>query len=115
MMQQVYDILHDKFDALIDYKEQIIFDGELLPWSAIGKELIEKEFLQYGKSIEKEIQLPYEQPLKLHGRYTREQILTAFGFSSFDKKASNREGVAENKKLNTELLFINLIKSEEDF
>jgi hypothetical protein len=65
--------------------------------------------------IEKEIQLPYEQPLKLHGRYTREQILTAFGFSSFDKKASNREGVAENKKLNTELLFINLVKSEEDF
>ena len=57
MMQKVYDKLHDKFDSLIDYKEQIIFDGELLPWSAIGKELIEKEFLQYGKSIEKEIQL----------------------------------------------------------
>lgn len=65
--------------------------------------------------IEKEIQLPYEQPLKLHGRYTREQILTAFGFSSFDKKASNREGVANNKELNTELLFIDLVKSEEDF
>ena len=65
--------------------------------------------------IEKEIELPYEQPLKLHGRYTREQILTAFGFSSFDKKASNREGVANNKELNTELLFIDLVKSEEDF
>jgi superfamily II DNA or RNA helicase len=65
--------------------------------------------------IEKEIQLPYEQPLKLHGRYTREQILTAFGFSSFEKKASNREGVANNKELNTELLFIDLVKSEEDF
>lgn len=65
--------------------------------------------------IEKEIDLPYEQPLKLHGRYTREQILTAYGFNSFEKKASNREGVAENKKLNTELLFINLVKSEEDF
>ena len=65
--------------------------------------------------IEKEIDLPYPQPLKLHGRYTREQILTAFSFSSFDKKASNREGVANNKELNTELLFIDLIKSEEDF
>jgi hypothetical protein len=65
--------------------------------------------------IEKEIDLPYSQPIKLHGRYTREQILTAFGFSSFDKKASNREGVANNKELNTELLFIDLIKSEEDF
>jgi superfamily II DNA or RNA helicase len=65
--------------------------------------------------IEKDISLPYPQPLKLHGRYTREQILSAFSFSSFDKKASNREGVANNKELNTELLFIDLIKSEEDF
>ena len=61
------------------------------------------------------IELPYEQPLKIHSRYTRDQILAAFGFSSFEKKSSNREGTAENKDLNTELLFINLIKSEEDF
>jgi superfamily II DNA or RNA helicase len=64
---------------------------------------------------EVEIDLPYQQPLKLHARYTRDQILAAFGLSSFDKKSSNREGVAENAKLNTELLFINLVKSEEDF
>lgn len=64
---------------------------------------------------ELDIDLPYKQPLKLHARYTRDQILVAFGFSSFEKKSSNREGVAENSELNTELLFINLIKSEEDF
>ena len=62
-----------------------------------------------------DIELPYKQPLKLHARYTRDQILVAFGFSTFDKKSSNREGVAENKELNTEILFIDLIKSEEDF
>ncbi|MCW3071219.1 MAG: restriction endonuclease subunit [Bacteroidetes bacterium] len=65
--------------------------------------------------MEKEMSLPYAQPLKLHARYTREQILTAFGLSTFEKKSSNREGVAENKKLNTELLFIDLVKSEKDF
>ncbi|QFZ54288.1 DUF3427 domain-containing protein [Oceanihabitans sp. IOP_32] len=64
---------------------------------------------------ESAIKLPYKQPLMLHSRYTRDQILTAFRFSSFEKKSSNREGTAENKELNTELLFINLIKSEEDF
>jgi superfamily II DNA or RNA helicase/HKD family nuclease len=64
---------------------------------------------------EVEIDLPYQQPLKLHARYTRGQILAAFGLSSFERKSSNREGVAENSKLNTELLFINLIKSEENF
>lgn len=62
-----------------------------------------------------EIELPYDQPLKLHARYTRDQILVAFGLSNFDKKSSSREGVAENVNLNTELLFINLIKSEENF
>lgn len=64
---------------------------------------------------EVDIALPYEQPLKVHARYTRDQILAAFGFSTFQKKSSSREGVAENKDLNTELLFINLIKSEENF
>ena len=32
-----------------------------------------------------------------------------------NNKSSNREGVAENKELNTELLFVDLIKSEKDF
>ena len=64
-----------------------------------------------------EINLPYIQPLKLHARYTRDQILVAFGMNTFEKASSNRigVGVAENKDLNTELLFINLFKSEEDF
>ncbi|MBE0653431.1 MAG: DUF3427 domain-containing protein, partial [Bacteroidales bacterium] len=65
--------------------------------------------------LELDIRLPYIQPLKLHSRYTREQILVAFGLSTFKSKSSNREGVAENKELNTELFFIDLIKSEEDF
>jgi superfamily II DNA or RNA helicase len=64
---------------------------------------------------ELEIILPYSQPLKVHARYTRDQILAAFGLSTFDKKSPSREGVAENSALNTELLFINLIKSEENF
>jgi superfamily II DNA or RNA helicase len=62
-----------------------------------------------------DIQLPYIQPLKVHARYTRDQILSAFGLSNFNRKSPSREGVAENVDLNTELLFINLIKSEENF
>lgn len=64
---------------------------------------------------ELDVKLPFSQPLKLHARYTRDQILTAFKLSNFSHKSSNREGVAENKNLNVELLFIDLIKSEEDF
>lgn len=65
--------------------------------------------------LEYPISLPYTQPLKVHGRYTRDQILSAFRMSNFEKKSSNREGIAENKEIKTELLFIDLIKSEEDF
>ena len=62
-----------------------------------------------------DIHLPYAQPLKVHARYTRDQILAAFRLSTFERKSPSREGVAENSGLNTELLFINLIKSEENF
>jgi hypothetical protein len=67
--------------------------------------------------MEVDIVLPYEQPLKLHSRYTRDQILVAFKMNTFEKVSSNRigVGVAENKELKTELLFIDLVKSEEDF
>lgn len=65
--------------------------------------------------LEGEIKLQYSQPLKLHSRYTREQILSAFGFHTFQKKSEIREGVAFSKEKNTELLFITLNKSEKDF
>jgi hypothetical protein len=65
--------------------------------------------------IEKEIDLPYPQPLRLHGRYTRDQILSAFKFNDFESKTINQTGLAYSEELNTELLFIDLIKSEEDF
>jgi hypothetical protein len=39
-------------------------------------------------------------------RYTRDQILTAFGLSTFEKKSSNREGAAVNKNLKTEILLL---------
>lgn len=65
--------------------------------------------------VEKEISLPYPQPLKVHSRYTREQIFVAFGMSTFEDKSSNREGVAFIEELNTELLLITLNKSEEDY
>lgn len=103
--------------------------------NAGGFDSLEKSIIQIGKNqilvneiievleifIDKigfkeiDINLPYNQPLKLHARYTRDQILVAFRKSTFEKKSSNREGAAENKSLNTEILFINLIKSEENF
>jgi superfamily II DNA or RNA helicase len=84
---------------------------------ALVKEIIEvlELLIDNIDHLEQDIELPYQQPLKVHSRYTRDQILTAFGFSTFEKKSHNREGVALNKETNTELLFIDLYKSEEDY
>lgn len=65
--------------------------------------------------IEKEIVLPYKLPLRIHSRYTREQILAAFGLSTFNVKSRNIEGCAINSSINTEVLFVDLQKSEKDF
>jgi superfamily II DNA or RNA helicase len=72
--------------------------------------LIDKIYFQ-----EKSIILPFYQPLKVHSRYTRDQILVAFDLQSFNAKTGNIGGVAENKVLNAEVLFIDLLKSKEDF
>lgn len=90
---------------------------------AIGKnKILVEEIIELLEILEDrvdfkeiDIELPYEQPLKVHARYTRDQILAAFGKSTFTKKYTSREGVLNIEEKNTELLFVNLIKSEKDF
>ena len=65
--------------------------------------------------LEREIKLGYAHPLKLHSRYTRDQILAAFQLHSFENKSSNREGVAYIPSLHTEILFVTLNKSATDY
>lgn len=84
---------------------------------ALNQEIIEVMELLTDKIdyLETPIDLPFKQPLKVHSRYTRDQILAAFGFSTFEIKSNIREGIAISKVKNTELLFITLNKSEKDF
>jgi superfamily II DNA or RNA helicase len=65
--------------------------------------------------LEYDIKLDYLQPLKVHSRYTKDQILAAFGENRFDKKSSNREGVLYIPAKNSELLFVTLEKTEEKY
>jgi superfamily II DNA or RNA helicase len=105
------------------YQEQKLGGSLVLALREIGKNKdLVAEMLEF---IEVKIdQLSFEEipcltpanfPLAIHARYTREQILVALGLSTYEKQSSNREGVALNKDTNTEALFINLRKSEEDF
>lgn len=65
--------------------------------------------------VEKGIEINYAFPLKVHSRYNRDQILVALRLHEFEKSSSNREGVALNKYLNTEALFVTLKKSEKEY
>ncbi len=65
--------------------------------------------------IEKAIDLDFPMPLKVHSRYNRSEILVATGLHQFNKASSNREGVAANKSLNIESLFVTLKKSEKEY
>jgi len=65
--------------------------------------------------VEKRIEFDYPFPLKVHSRYNRDQILVAIQLHQFEKSSSNIEGVALNKDLNTEALFVTLKKSEKEY
>jgi hypothetical protein len=53
-------------------------------------------------------------PLKLHGVYTKDQILVAVGTSTLEKKSPCREGCERNKNLNVEAMFVDVIKDREE-
>ncbi|WP_075179473.1 DUF3427 domain-containing protein [Neptunomonas phycophila] len=53
--------------------------------------------------------------LRLHARYAREQILVAFGATTFERQTPAREGVFVLKDQNIELMFVTLDKNEKQF
>lgn len=59
----VLEYWHSVLDEKDFWKDTLVLDGELLPWAAIGKDLIAKEFTQYGKSIESELSMLVEDPV----------------------------------------------------
>lgn len=46
---------HEILDPMEFWTNTIILDGELLPWSSIAQDLIDKDFKQYGVSVKHEI------------------------------------------------------------
>lgn len=54
-------------------------------------------------------------PLRLHARYAREQILVAFGATTFERQPPAREGIFVIKEQNIELMFVTLNKNGKQF
>lgn len=56
-MKHLYETMRTRLDKFMTKNKikMIILDGELLPWSALGRNLIENEFLPVDKGLETEI------------------------------------------------------------
>ncbi|GHJ58839.1 helicase [Nocardioides sp. OK12] len=55
-------------------------------------------------------------PLRIHGRYQREEILAGLDYASLSRKPTSvMQGVAYSPDLNVDMLFVTLKKSESDF
>lgn len=109
-----YDFYMDKTDSM-SLETSIKGIGNNNDLVSEMKEFLDYKIDQIGFEEIPCVDLGFAFPLRIHARYTREQILVALRLSTLDKQSSNREGVALNKELNTEAFFINLKKSEEDF
>ncbi len=94
-------------EALNYVRNQTVFKQEILDIVQWLKQKISQKTA--------EINLGYTLPLELHAKYSRDEILAAFGKHTVDKKYSSREGVLKIKEKNTELLFVTLDKSEGAF
>ncbi len=54
----------------------------------------------------------HQVPLGVHGRASRDEILSAFGRLSFARRSAIREGVYFDRETNTDLFFVTLEKTE---
>ncbi|RPF53923.1 DEAD/DEAH box helicase [Aquisalibacillus elongatus] len=67
------------------------------------------------ESIEKQHDLTFETPLRVHANYTRDQIMAALDYFNEGQRPEFREGAKHLKSKNLDAFFITLNKSEKDF
>lgn len=89
----------------------------LLRNSTLAKEAVELASLLVGRAdtIVHKPNLPYPCCLSVHGCYTRDEILAALGYLTFEKRVSVREGVKYLPEIKTDVFFITLDKTEKEY
>jgi len=83
----------------------------------LEQELVDVLDWKLTKTKHEQLAMPglQEVPLRLHARYSREQILVGFGAMTFEHQPPSREGVYVIPNQNIELLFVTLDKNEKQF
>lgn len=111
----LYELPYVK-EAFSKNTELLILDAELLPWSAIGKGLIEKSFVTVDKAISSEIEFlkrtgfeeifgdvlesdNYKDFIKTHSKVSKEELSKKFGANNEKTFRSIKDYVREHVSL----------------
>ena len=78
------------------------------------KELLDYNFEQ-NELVSKKPDLSFETPLELHGKYSRDEALTALGYWNERSQPEMREGVVHIKDIRSDAFLFTLDKSEKDY
>ncbi|MGI6224209.1 MAG: DUF3427 domain-containing protein [Prevotella sp.] len=106
-LYQQADMFHDLQQMVDELSRDAVFCEEL---SELMSSLMARCF-----TLEKDDNSGlHDFPLRLHARYTRDQIRVALGTSTLERMSSAREGVERNKALNVEAMYVDIIKNREE-
>ena len=91
--------------------------GRLWPHTALREELVQLLAVTADRSttLPLEAHLDSEIPLKVHQRYTRDEVLAAFDDASPSSPPTTREGVRYIRPANVDVFFVTLQKIEGRF
>lgn len=117
MLLMLYFTLYNKVPADLGINNINDMLDRLNKNKEIYKEIL--EVLRYNLNnisiIPLKDNLEYDSLLEVHSTYTREQILSAFGKNTLDKKYPSREGVLYVEDKKTDIFFITLNKVDKHF
>lgn len=84
---KIYDQLTEKLKLFDEYEGSylIIIDGELMPWSALGHDLIDNQFKSLHKSALKELKYLKDSDFEIE----QSKLLDEYSSSNFEKESSS--------------------------
>lgn len=113
----LYYSLYQKAPSEYGYTTMVEALGVLLQESWIREEIkaVLHVCLENIHAVEKQSTFDFPCALRVHAQYTTDQIMASFGYFNNDKKPIFREGVKHFPELKTDIFFITLNKSDQDF
>lgn len=74
-LQEYLDSIFPHYEASIPFENELILDGELLPWTALGQGLIDKDFLAYKEMVSMELDTLMADPVFMSHQCGRDHLV----------------------------------------